>query len=210
VTHLSHVVAQAHVPYIALWAHFTLQLQAVAPPSLASSSFSSFHHRLPGTEIVLCGYCSPNPPYTRHTNVVLHGTLSSRLSAAPPAHLAASIHPLAKSTAPSSTSCPSKCPILGPMAAVMPQEIPMMLPCKMAEPLSYSATSTGSAPHQDVLDKGVHPFHQPAMPSHADIKTSPHYPVVVTPNPMVKQQVRSQRGHGWPQRPSTLSRRPYT
>jgi len=71
----------------------------------------------------------------------------------------------------------------------MPQGIPVTLPCDAAEPLPCSAATIGSVQHQDAyLDKGVHPFHQPAMPSHADIKASLHYPVVVTPNPMVKQQ----------------------
>eukprot|EP00775_Hariotina_reticulata_P003808 gene3808-4065_t len=35
----------------------------------------------------------------------------------------------------------------------------------------------------------VHPWHKPSMPSHETIKSSPAYPVVITPNPMVKTQV---------------------
>jgi hypothetical protein len=38
----------------------------------------------------------------------------------------------------------------------------------------------------------VHPWQRPAMPSQEKILASPNYPVVVTPNPMFKQQVR-----GW-------------
>jgi hypothetical protein len=40
----------------------------------------------------------------------------------------------------------------------------------------------------------VHPFHKPAMPSQEQLQNSLNSPVIVTPNPMVKQQVRV---HGW-------------
>lgn len=54
----------------------------------------------------------------------------------------------------------------------------------------------------DLGPRDVHPWHKPAMPSHEDIKSSPHYPVVVTANPMAGSQVRSRwwgvpPGAGW-------------
>jgi hypothetical protein len=36
----------------------------------------------------------------------------------------------------------------------------------------------------------VHPWHKPSMPSPEKIKSSPTYPIVITPNPMVKTQVQ--------------------
>lgn len=35
----------------------------------------------------------------------------------------------------------------------------------------------------------VHPWHKAAMPTHEKMKASATYPVVVSPNPMVKTQV---------------------
>jgi hypothetical protein len=40
----------------------------------------------------------------------------------------------------------------------------------------------------------VHPYHKPAMPSQEQLQISITSPVIVTPNPMVKQQVRMR---GW-------------
>jgi hypothetical protein len=37
----------------------------------------------------------------------------------------------------------------------------------------------------------VHPWHKPAMPSQEQLQNSLNSPVIVTPNPMVKQQVRA-------------------
>ncbi|GBF99475.1 hypothetical protein Rsub_12143 [Raphidocelis subcapitata] len=41
----------------------------------------------------------------------------------------------------------------------------------------------------DLGPRDVHPWHRPAVPSHADIKASPHYPVYITPNPMAGSQL---------------------
>jgi hypothetical protein len=35
----------------------------------------------------------------------------------------------------------------------------------------------------------VHPWHKPAMPTQQQFKSSPTYPVIVTPNPMAIKQV---------------------
>lgn len=62
---------------------------------------------------------------------------------------------------------------------------------------SSSSSSVGSVPeflrHLEIPELGpkdVHPYHAPSKPTHEEIKASPHYPVVVTPNPMVERQVR--------------------
>lgn len=61
---------------------------------------------------------------------------------------------------------------------------------------SSSASSSGSIPehmrHIEIPELGtreVHPFHRPAQPTREEIRASPHYPVMVTPNPMVADQV---------------------
>jgi hypothetical protein len=69
----------------------------------------------------------------------------------------------------------------------------------ISAPSAAVSPSLGKAPRAtieveavEVFDLGprdVHPWHRPALPSHDDIKASPHYPVVVTANPMAGSQV---------------------
>jgi hypothetical protein len=62
---------------------------------------------------------------------------------------------------------------------------------KLAADKDRVSTSSGKVERsEDFWDKGVHPLHAPAMPSHEEMKASPHFPVFVSPNPMVPKQVR--------------------
>jgi hypothetical protein len=61
---------------------------------------------------------------------------------------------------------------------------------------SSSASSCGSIPEHmrhivvpQLGPRDVHPYHAAATPSKAAFKASPHYPVVMTTNPMVAEQV---------------------
>jgi hypothetical protein len=70
-----------------------------------------------------------------------------------------------------------------------------------AEPCAAPAApkrKIGPSPQLQLMDpREVHPLHKPAQPTPEEIKASPHYPVVVTANPMVAGQVRgSRRGMG--------------
>jgi hypothetical protein len=60
---------------------------------------------------------------------------------------------------------------------------------KLAADKERSTTSSGKVERsEEFFEKGVHPLHAPAMPSHEEMKASPHFPVFVTPNPMVPKQ----------------------
>jgi hypothetical protein len=68
-----------------------------------------------------------------------------------------------------------------------------------APPAPPAAGKPGPVPQPVLGPRDVHPLHKPAQPTHEEIKASPHFPVVVTANPMVKNQVgaRPGGGEGW-------------
>jgi hypothetical protein len=77
------------------------------------------------------------------------------------------------------------------VSAKVVSPVPAGSDVKLAADKDRISTSSGKVERsEEFFDKGVHPLHAPAMPSHEDMKASPHFPVFVTPNPMVPKQVR--------------------
>ncbi|KAI8472123.1 MAG: hypothetical protein J3K34DRAFT_217390, partial [Monoraphidium minutum] len=86
-----------------------------------------------------------------------------------------------------------------PSAEARPQVVAEA--CSVSDTGSTSSSAAEAAepqqPHSDEHPAGyynlgpkeVHPWHKPALPSREAVKDSPHYPVVVTANPMAGSQV---------------------